>query len=270
MAVEQLYVYGGRGAYKPFVMAEAVVTLNEPRSGVHQTLSRAYAAPIDVAEASVTWSEGKLINPDAVKMHAEPDPNRRISSKISSDTLAQAAAQAEETFKQYVADREKLQLFHNPAFAMYSEAHEMREAFLARCMEEANRRLENEAERLESTFRRRIDQVKEKSEKDIRELDAKEPQPSDLPRENVNVAWGQTLYNITSGKPAAVVDPPHSMLEIDYMEKIAQIQRAWDKELQAFRDELFAKAREVQEITVTPSPKNIDVTKYLIVWATKL
>src|SRR5438477_2403385 len=270
MAVEQLYVYGGRGAYKPFVMAEAVVTLNEPRSGVHQTLSRAYAAPIDVAEASVTWSEGKLINPDAVKMHAEPDPNRRISSKISSDTLAQAAAQAEETFKQYVADREKLQLFHNPAFAMYSEAHEMREAFLARCMEEANRRLENEAERLESTFRRRIDQVKEKSEKDIRELDAKEPQPADLPRENVNVAWGQTLYNITSGKPAAVVDPPHSMLEIDYMEKIVQIQRAWDRELQAFRDELFAKAREVQEIAVTPSPKNIDVTKYLIVWATKL
>ena len=86
----------------------------------------------------------------------------------------------------------------------------------------------------------------------------------------MNVAWGQTLYNITSGKPAAVADAPQSMLESDYMEKIAQIQRAWDKELQALREELFTKAKEVEEITVTLSPKNIEVTRYLILWATRV
>src|SRR5581483_10781565 len=37
-AIEHLYVYGGRGAYKPFVLAESIVTHSEPRSGVHQTL----------------------------------------------------------------------------------------------------------------------------------------------------------------------------------------------------------------------------------------
>ena len=54
------------------------------------------------------------------------------------------------------------------------------------------------------------------------------------------------------------------------MEKIAQIQRAWDKELQSKRDDLTAKSREVEELVVTPSPKNIEVTKYLIVWAAKI
>jgi hypothetical protein len=268
--IEHLYAYGGRGAYKPFVLAEAIVTQNEPRSGVHQTFTRAYAAPIDIAEATVTWSDAKLINPDALKMHVEPDPNRKISSRIPFDTLAQAAAHAQESFRQFVADREKLQLFHNPGFALYSEPHEARDTFLARCMEEANRRLENEAERLESTFRRRIDQVKERSERDSRELESNEERPAGAPVQNVNVAWGQALYNITSGKPAAVADAPQSMREVDYLEKIAQIQRAWDRELQTLRDELNAKANEVQEIIVTPSPKNIEVTKYLILWATRV
>ncbi|HMC20882.1 MAG TPA: hypothetical protein VKL19_03455 [Thermoanaerobaculia bacterium] len=268
--IEQLYVYGGRGAYKPFVLAEAIVTQSEPRSGIHQTLTRAFAAPIDVAEEIVPWSDAKLINPDALKMHAEPDPNRKISSRYSSDALKLAAAQSQESFRQFVADREKLQLFHNPAFAIYSQPHESRDAFLARCMEEARRRLENEAERLESTFRRRIDQVKERSERDSRELESNEQQPADVPLQNVNVAWGQTLYNITSGKPAAVADAPHSMREVDYMEKIAQIQRAWDRELQTIRDEMDARANEVQEIMVTPSAKNIEVTKYLILWATRV
>src|SRR6266849_4239190 len=206
-SIEQLYLYGGRGPYKPYVLADAMV---------------------------------------------------------------QAAAQAEEGFKQFVAEREKLQIFHNPAFALFSQPHETHSAFVQRCLEEANRRLEEEAEELESTFRRRIDQVKERSQRDSREMEAKEELPAQASADNVNVAWGQTLYNITSGKPAAVVEAPHSAREGDYMEKIAQIQRAWDRALQTKRDDLNAKSKEIEALVVTPSPKNIEVTKYLIVWAARL
>ena len=269
-AIEHLHVYGGRGAYKPFVLAETVILQSELRSGAHQTIVRTYAAPIDIAAGSVSWSDAKQINPETLKMHAEPDPDRRISSKISFDELAQAALQSQDAFKAFVANREKLHLFHNGEFGLYSDPGETREAFVRRCLEEATTRLEDQTERLESTFRRRIDQVKERTEKDKRELDAKIERPSDLQDDKLNVAWGQTLYNITSGKPAAVVDAPQSPLENDYLEKIAQIQRAWDRELLAIREELFAKAKEIEDITITPSPKNIEVTRFLIVWATKL
>src|SRR5437899_4145116 len=76
--IEHLYVYGGRGAYKPFLVAEAVVTQSEPRSGAHQTLMRTYAAPIDVAEASVAWTDAKLISSDTSDMHVKPDLKRRL------------------------------------------------------------------------------------------------------------------------------------------------------------------------------------------------
>lgn len=139
-------------------------------------------------------------------------------------------------------------------------------------MEEAERRVDDQTERLESTFRRRFDQVKERSEKDQREIDSKEEEmPIKDRTQDVNVAWGQALYNITSGRPTAIAEAvTQSVREVDYLEKIAQIQKAWDRELEALREELTGQARSVEEIEVVPSPRDIDITKYVILWATAL
>ena len=59
-------------------------------------------------------------------------------------------------------------------------------------------------------------------------------------------------------------------IEVDYLENITQIQRAWDKELETSRDELMASARSIEEIDVAPTARNIEITKYLILWATAL
>ena len=93
----------------------------------------------------------------------------------------------------------------------------------------------------------------------------------DQSRQDVNVAWDQALYNITSGRGTAVsTEAPASVREFDYLENIAQIQRAWDRELQGLRDDLNAKARAVEEVTVVPMAKNIEVTKSVILWAAAL
>jgi hypothetical protein len=153
---------------------------------------------------------------------------------------------------------------------MYSQQGESRKDFLTRCNEEAKHRIEKEQERLEGSFRRRIDQVKERSERDTRELDNDDTQPMEQRGQDVNVAWGQALYNITSGKPAGVVESSHSVREDDYLSRIRQIQRSWEKELQVIREDLESKAREIEEIVVTPTAKNIEITKYLILWAAGL
>ena len=265
-SLEQLFVYGEIGAYEPHVLAEAIITHSEPRSGMHVTAAKTYVAPIDPIDGIVVWQRSRVVNPESLQMHATPDPGRRVAGDLPGEALTQSATQSQDAFRQFVAETEKLSVYGNPAFGIYSESNESHEAFAARCREEARRRIETETERLESTFRRRIDQVKERSQRDQREIDAKEEQTSDEPRQDVNVAWGQALYNITSGKPAAVAEAPQSVREVDYLEKIAQIQRAWDKERDAIRDELMAKAQEIEELTVTPTPKNIEVGKYVILW----
>ena len=176
---------------------------------------------------------------------------------------------AEEAFRQFLASTEKLRLYHNGEFGIYSEPNESRDSFLARCREEARRRVDDEAERLEGTFRRRLDQVRERSERDQREIDKDDTVPKNMSNE-VNLAWGQRLYNITSGKPAAVAEASQSPREGDYLAKIAMIQKAWDRELEGIREDLESKANEIEEIVVAPAGKNIEITRYLILWGAGL
>ena len=265
--IEQLYVHGGAGSYKPFVLAEGIVTYDEPRSGVHFAIARTYLAPIEQPDAKVKWSEARSVDAGALNINAVPEEGRRIDQNISGEALVQGASQAEETLAQFLAESERIKIYHDAAFGLYSQPNETREAFVERCNEEANRRLGDEAERLESTFRRRIDQLREKSEREDREREDAGPGEHREGSHEMNVAWGQALYNITSGRPAAVADAAPSVRESDYLENIAQIQKAWDRELQTLRDELTAKAKEIEEIVIAPSPKNIEITRYLILWA---
>jgi D-glycero-alpha-D-manno-heptose-7-phosphate kinase len=269
-SLEQLYVFGGRGTYQPHLLAEAIITQNEPRSGVHVATVKSFLAPMHAADGSVTWGEARTIDPEKLDIRAVPDPNHQIDESIRPETLMQGAMQSQDAFRQYVAGTAKLSVFHNPEFGLYSVLGESRQVFLLRCSEEAKRRIGEEQERLESTFRRRIDQVKERSERDQRELDDNEERPQTERGQDVNVAWGQALYNITSGRPAAVAESSHSVREDDYLTKIRQIQRSWEKELTVIRDGMEAKAKEIEEIVVTPAPKNIEITKYLILWSAVL
>lgn len=268
-SLDQLYVYGGFGNYRPFVLAEGIVKHIESRSGIHLSNVRSYVAPIAPHDGQVLWQQASQIDADRLDIRAVPEASRKLEIDITPEDLVQNVAQAQDGFKQFLASSERLQVFHNAAFGIYSEVAETREAFIERCMEAANRQLEDEQERLESTFRRRIDQLRERSEREQRVIDDDETLTRGEKRE-VNVAWGQALYNITSGKPAAVADADVSVREVDYLDNIAQMQRAWDRELQSKREDLHSKARSIEEMSIAPTQKNIEVTKYLILWASSL
>jgi D-glycero-alpha-D-manno-heptose-7-phosphate kinase len=265
--LEQLYVHGESGAYHPYILAEGVVKHTESRSGIHHTVVHSYIAPIGSDDGTVLWHQASRIDPQDLDIRATPDPSRGLEFPLSADALTQSVAQAEDGFKQFLAETERLQVFFNTAFNLYSEANETREAFVERCVEEAERQISDQTERLESTFRRRIDQLRERSEREQRDIESHEDNVNVEPMPDMSVAWGRALYNITSGRPATTSDPSHSVRQVDYLENIAQIQRAWDRELQGIRDELLSSARSIEEMSIAPAARNIEVTKYLIIWA---
>jgi len=265
--LEQLYVHGDRGEYKPFILAEAVITHIEGRSGTHHSVVRSYVAPIEDIDGRVLWQLARPVDLNRLDLRVIADPERKVNSSIRPETALESAIESEDSFRTFLVENERLRIFHNPTFALYSDANESREAFRERLTEEANRRVSERTESLESTFRRRIDQLREKSEREQRDRVKPEESRSDEAAHDVNVAWGQTLYNITSGRPAAVAEATPSVRESDYLENIAQVQRAWDKELEALRDEITTKANQIEEITIQLSLRNIEITKYLVLWA---
>ncbi|MGA7615199.1 MAG: hypothetical protein WBX15_08455 [Thermoanaerobaculia bacterium] len=254
------------GTYRPFIVAEAAVTFDDARKGVHQTVVRVLAASLDVRGERVLWSESLPVDPDRLRLDAAPDPAADIDTSVDADLVFSISRQGEDLLREYLAEQERLRLWFNPAFAIYSEAGEARSAFVDRCLEFARREAESQTERLESTFRRRIDQLREKADRQQREADETD---IEVERREVGIAWGQTLFNITSGRPADV-GAPQSVEEADFLERIRQVQRTWEREVRELQDELDSKARQIEEVAFAPSLKNVEVRKFLILWAPSL
>src|SRR5207237_814470 len=117
--LDQLYVSGGEGDYRPYVLAESVITHSEPRSGMHHDISRAHIAPISRTDGSVDWSRASRIDPGQLDIRAVPDPDRKLDVAVSAEALAQSATQGEEAFKQFISGAERITIFHNPSFALF-------------------------------------------------------------------------------------------------------------------------------------------------------
>ena len=264
--IEQLYLISRvAGNYQPYALVEGAIAFRDARHGTNVTVARSLIAPFNEREQRVEWENSIATNPERLKVTAIPDPERPFSVRPDSDVLRSIAAEGVESFRQYLKDHERLTLLHNADLNLYSEPGETREEFVRRCLDEAMKELEKETDRLERTFRRRIDQMIQKEDREQREIDESDSPPDESHNE-VNIAWGQTLYDITSGKPARR-GAASSPREGDYLDEISTIKRSWDRELEAVREKTNEKAEQVEEITLVPSRRNIDVRKYVLLWA---
>jgi D-glycero-alpha-D-manno-heptose-7-phosphate kinase len=264
-AIEQLYMSTPTGtSYQPFVLVEGAVTFDDARRGAHVSVTRALLAPVNVREERIEWDKAIRVDPDKLPLTAVPERDREFAIRPNDETLQAVTSEGEESFREFMEETERFTLFHNAQYGLYSEPGETRTEFLQRCLEHGSRGIETETDRLEKTFRRRIDQMKQKLEREDREIEDSDEKPE--PSSEVNIAWGQALYNITSGKP--IDETSSSPREEDYLQKIATLSKAWKRELESMRESVAGDAEHIEEITVTPERRNIEVRRYIVVWST--
>ena len=263
--IEQLWLAAGGGPYRPYVLAEAAITFDAPRHGLHRTITRTFVAPIEAQSGMPRWRESDQVDPTNLDLRTAPESGRESLGPRDPGSLIERAAEGEALLKELLVESERMTLFFNPALEMFSQPHETKEDFLRRCMEHANRGLENESERLEKTFRRRIDQMRERAERDQRKVEDNGETHEDAKHQEVGIAWGQTLYNITSGR-RATPEAPRSRDEADYLEKISQLQKSWEREQEVLRDELTSKAKAIEEVILAPEPRGIETRRYVVLW----
>lgn len=250
------------GALRPWLLAEVAIRWDEPRMGLLVTRTRTVVAPIDTAAADVEWGSSLDLNEDQLELENAP-PGK-------AGDLPDLGARAIEPLLENLLERERLMVLYNPSLELYSEAGESRQHFLERCREVATSTVENQSDRLESTFRRRIDQMRERSERDQREREAfNEQEESPIQTPDVAISWGQALYKITKGRPAAS-ESPQSVDEADYAQKITQLQRQWERELEVLREEQEARARSIEELSLSPGRRNLDIMRVAILWASRI
>lgn len=262
-SVEQLYVVtSSTRPDLPLGLYECGVTWDQARDGIHHTVVRTVAVPISAPTLSLVWSQAMMIESDRLEITRER--SREIAPDFrDGEALRRAIEDGREELKSFLLERERLPLLHNRELGIYSKPKETRNELLDRCLELSRNVAEQEADCLESTFRRKLDQVRERFEKEQRQID--ETSESLMARrEDASLPWGKLLHDIMSGRAHQL--QPRNSREADFLQQVDQLRREWDRDLLAIEEQMLSRAHAIEPTLVAPSLRGIELRKTTVIW----
>jgi D-glycero-alpha-D-manno-heptose-7-phosphate kinase len=258
----------GSDAGKPYLVTEVAVQFDQSRRGAVYTSTRYYVVPIRTENERVEWSLLRPFDYDEIKLAGSPSGTSPDARSV--EIAMRVAAESLLLLPDQVAERERLDLLHNPDLGLLSAPGESKEDFIERCMEAAQEQSGEALHRLESTFRLRMEQVRERYEHDRKlAIQENEREGGEDDKQPDRVNWGQIVHDILSRREPTMPDAS-TPLEVDYLGKVRQHRRQWERDRSALDEETRDRARMVERVEVQPEASNIQIERHFIVWARAL
>lgn len=255
-------VSGNASAFNPWLAAEIEVTWLEPAGPVHDSARFTLAVPIE--EGRLGWDRIVPADLEGFDLRSSPPDDEPFDSRRL-EMATEAAARAIDELGDVVQERMKLKVQHNLDLDLLAMADEPAETFLARCRTEANRKFEGELQKLESTFRRRVDQIRERFEQEFHALAETRQIEEGVDLPEPSMTWGQLLHDITSGRTPRI-EPTNSPTEADSIAKLIQVHQVWERERAAIGEEIERTAAHNESLVLTPASRDIVIRRPFIVW----
>lgn len=156
--------YSTATCYRPAVLVDCKLVFRSLRASFHHNEERYFTAWYPESDLPVDWDqkaielgiEQKLISTPAVDL-----PKRQGNWIFTKERLADM----EEELISTLVRTEKLSVFYNPAFKLYSTPEETKEDFLERVSEKGIMDLEPEMRELTRMFEMKLEQVRESEER---------------------------------------------------------------------------------------------------------
>ena len=286
LAIDQRYAQGLAGEASASVLVESRVHLERKGIGLDRELDEVWRLPLD-AEGRVEWDAAEQLErgPELV---SEPPPSARFPA-VAPGRLEDELDGVEREFVAWRA-RRATAVLANPALDLVADVDESREAFLARCLELADRADDADQERTRARFEKRMDTLRRRLERERDELDRDRAQLDSRRAEEklgvveglFSVLLGSRSARSAAGKLAsrarttatkrrmrqqaegAVVESEHEIERIEQqLEDLADEMQA---EIDRIAAESEAKASRMEEIAVRPTRTRIEVRRVALVW----
>lgn len=251
--------------YRPAIIAECTLNFRSLRAGLNHSEERNYTAWLPEGDAAIDWDvpAAQIIEGSPLATQPEPGipyrPGRYRASK--------------QDFEEYISElidklarTERLEIFFNDRFGLYSSPGDSLEEFLARVAEAALGAVEPELKQLRNEFELRIEQLREayKSE----DLD-----PEKLASRQLKIFESSTrlakLFSTFAGSAfnlAELERHAESKPEDELGQDLEQLEREAQKELRALYDRYLEMAREYDIFFVSLQPDNIQIVRSGLLW----
>lgn len=258
--------------YRPAVLIECTVNFRSLRAGLNHSEERNYSAWLPEADLAIDWDSPASQFDGLAQLISHSDPAigyRRGNHKTTRSEFEQCVAELIEK----LVRNERLRIYFNPVFGLFSSPGDALDDFLGRVADAALGRVEPELRRLRNRFELQLEQVREAqaSRGSLAESFNLESFISNklhfFESENRLAGMFSTLAGAVFGS-----SEPRSQTEIyrldeaELREDLERIEQEASDALRALYDEYLSLANEYDTFEIGLQPDNIQVMRRILLW----
>lgn len=270
--------------YRSAALVDCRVNFRSLKAGFNHSEERSYTAWLPDGSLPVDWDVAAIPTVETSRLGGSPDPG--VAPAATRPTLD--AARFDELETDLVDDllrRERLVLFYNPLFEIFSDVGEARADFLDRSAEVALEKIEPELKQLKHVFELQLEQVREAhiTRRGGVNFDSGVASAADNKAEIERLLQSRTEFfevekRVTSlftglagfvlqmpfAKPAPALDEGDAALEL--REDLGRVEQEAADALNELYTRYLEMVRAYDEFEIRLQPGNVRVLKRALVW----
>ncbi|PYT06138.1 MAG: hypothetical protein DMF60_09970 [Acidobacteria bacterium] len=146
--------------YRPALLIECGVNFRSLRAGLNHSEERNYSAWLPESDLAINWDTPAAEFEELSQLASQPDP--AISYRPGNYLTTEAALdQCVADLTEKLVRAERLTVYYNPVFGLFSDPGDLLEDFLTRVADAALGRIEPEMKRLRNRFELQLEQMRE-------------------------------------------------------------------------------------------------------------
>lgn len=259
-------------AYRPAILIECSINFRSLRAGLNHSEERTYSAWLPTADLAIDWDHPVVDFKSLAELATRPDPqigfydgNYQITRELFDERQAELINKLVRT--------ERLCIYFNPVFGLFSVPDDTLEDFLPRVAEAALSRVEPELKRLRHRFELQLEQVREAQSlkgSRIKDLSFESFISHKLhlfESENRMADMFSTLAGTVFGttEPKPLQEEVHWQ-DAELREDLDRIEQEASEALRTLYSEYLTLANEYDTFEIGLQPDNIQVARCLLLW----
>jgi hypothetical protein len=258
--------------YRPAVLIECTLNFRSLRAGLNHSEERNYSAWLPEADLAIDWDSPANQFDGLTQLISQSDPAIGYRPGNHNTTKSEFDQYAAELIEKLVRN-ERLRIYFNPVFGLFSSPGDELDDFLARVADAALGRVEPELRSLRNRFELQLEQVREAqaSKGSLAENFNLESFISNklhfFESENRLAGMFSTLAGAVFGS-----SEPRSQGEVyrpdeaELREDLERIEQEASDALRALYDEYLTLANEYDTFEIGLQPDNIQVMRCILLW----
>jgi hypothetical protein len=259
--------------YRPAVLVECSVNFRSLRAGLNHSEERSCTAWLPEGDLAIDWDSPAVVFEGRPQLTNQPEgdiPHRLANYRVTRADLEQYEAE----FIDRLVRNERLRVYFNPVFGLFSAPEDDLKDFLSRVAEAALGRVEPELKRMRNRFELHLEQVREThlARGALAEELSFESFISHKIRlfesENRMAAMFSTLAGSVFGttEPRIPFVEANQASEVELREDLDRVEQEASEALHALYSEYLVVANEYDVFEIGLQPDNIQIIRRSLLW----